>query len=93
MKRHEQWMKDKVNELQDMVNNPPHYTQGDIECIDAIRAALGPEGFKAFCRGNVIKYNWRCDHKNGVQDIEKARWYLTKVIEEERRQSNEPHDQ
>ena len=38
----------------DYVNNPPHYTHGNIECIDAIRAALGKEGFMAFCRGNSI---------------------------------------
>ena len=65
----------------DMVNSPPHYIHGDIECIDAIRAALGPEGFAAFCRGNIIKYNWRCDHKNGLQDLEKAAWYLNKLLE------------
>lgn len=41
----------------DEVNHPSHYTNGDIECIDAIRAALGKEGFIAYCRGNAIKYN------------------------------------
>lgn len=65
----------------DLVNNPPHYTHGDVECIDAIRAALGPQGFADFCRGNIIKYNWRCNHKAGVQDVEKARWYLNKLID------------
>ena len=64
----------------DMVNSPPHYTSGAIECIDAIEAALGPEGFKAFLRGNIIKYNWRCEQKGGVEDIKKARWYLEKLI-------------
>ena len=38
----------------DMVNSPPHYNQGGIECIDAIEAALGKEGFRAYCRGNAI---------------------------------------
>ena len=75
--RHEEYMKHQA----DMVNHPPHYTQSDIECIDAIRAALGPEGFAAFCRGNVIKYNFRCDHKGGLQDVEKAGWYLKKLID------------
>ena len=46
-----------------IVNNPPHYNQGDIECIDAIQAALGTEGFMAYCRGNIIKYNWRAETK------------------------------
>ena len=80
--RHEEYMKQKAKQAEpDMVNQPPHYTHGDIECIDAIRSALGPEGFAAFCRGNVIKYNWRCDHKAGVQDVEKAGWYLDKLID------------
>ena len=81
---HEEYMKQSMHQSDvDMVNSPPHYTSGDIECIDAIRAALGPEGFKAFCRGNAIKYNWRSNLKNGVEDIEKARWYMEKFIETE----------
>ena len=80
--RHEEYMKQAAKQSDvDMVNSPPHYTHGDIECIDAIRAALGPEGFAAFCRGNVIKYNFRCDHKGGLQDVEKAGWYLDKLID------------
>jgi hypothetical protein len=80
--RHEEYMKQAAMQPDvDMVNSPPHYTHGDIECIDAIRAALGPEGFAAFCRGNVIKYNFRCDHKGGLQDVEKAAWYLDKLID------------
>ena len=66
----------------DLVNHPPHYTQGDIECIDAIRAALGREGFIAYCRGNAIKYLWRCNHKGGVEDLQKAVWYLERSIKE-----------
>ena len=76
--RHEEYMK---RAKADMVNAPPHYTHGDIECIDAIRAALGPEGFAAFCRGNILKYHWRCNHKAGLQDVEKAQWYANKLID------------
>lgn len=67
----------------DPVNHPPHYTQGGIECIDALKAALGDEGLRAYCRGCAIKYLWRGPHK-GVerQDYEKARWYLNRLIEE-----------
>ena len=65
----------------DMVNQPPHYNQGDIEAIDAIQASLGTEGFMAYCRGNVLKYVWRCEYKGGIKDIEKARWYLDKLID------------
>lgn len=67
----------------DMVNHPAHYTQGDIECIDAIKAALGPEGFIAFLRGQVIKYEWRLLHKEKpVEDARKAAWYNDRLIQE-----------
>ena len=64
----------------DPVNHPAHYTSGGIECIDAIREALGMEGFKAFCRGNVIKYSWRADKKsNQAEDMAKAAWYADRA--------------
>ena len=66
---------------QDMVNSPPHYNQAGIECIDAIRAATG-DGYEYYLQGNIIKYLWRYRYKNGVQDLEKAQWYLQKLIEE-----------
>jgi hypothetical protein len=60
----------------DMVNSPDHYNQTDIECIDAIKAALGDEGFVAYCRGNAIKYNWRAGYKfDTTEDLKKAAWY------------------
>ena len=65
----------------DLINNPIHYNMGEIECIDAIHAALGTEGFLAYCRGNILKYNWRAEHKGGLADLEKARWYLNKLID------------
>ena len=83
---HEKYMRQAARQSDnlDMVNKPPHYLQGEIECIDAIEAALGPAGFRAFCRGNILKYNWRAEHKNGVKDIEKARWYINKLIDKMR---------
>ena len=67
----------------DMVNHPAHYTQGGIECIDAIKAATtGLTGMEAVCTGNALKYLWRWKFKNGVQDIEKAIWYLQRLIKE-----------
>ncbi|MFZ9569836.1 MAG: DUF3310 domain-containing protein [Vulcanococcus sp.] len=65
----------------DMVSHPPHYNQGGVECIDAIEAALGKEGFKAYIRGNVMKYLWRSEHKNGTEDLAKAAWYLNRLLE------------
>lgn len=60
----------------DWVKSPPHYNQGGIETIDAIREALGSEGFNAYCIGNVMKYCWRHKHKGGQQDLQKAVWYM-----------------
>lgn len=59
----------------DAVNKPPHYTQGGMECIDAIRAALTPEEFRGYCKGNIIKYTWRERLKGGDEDMKKAAVY------------------
>jgi hypothetical protein len=63
----------------DLVNAPPHYRQGGIECIDAIRAALTNEEFRGYCKGNAIKYAWREKHKGGDEDLKKAAWYLNRI--------------
>ena len=69
--------------MDNMVNHPSHYTQGGIECIDAIESALtGLEGFEAYLTGNILKYIWRWKSKNGVEDLKKARWYLDMLIRE-----------
>ena len=70
-----------ANGQTDMVNSPPHYNQAGVECIDAIRAATD-EGYQYYLQGNIIKYLWRYRYKNGVQDLEKAKWYLDKLIGE-----------
>jgi len=66
----------------DAVSAPQHYRQGAVECIDAIKAALGDDGFEAYCQGQVIKYIWRFRHKNGLEDLRKANWYLTELIKQ-----------
>lgn len=66
----------------DPVNHPSHYTAGDVECIDAMRSALGHDGFVSYCIGAVMKYAWRWQHKGGLEDLKKAQWYLTKAIKE-----------
>lgn len=68
--------------VQDVVNHPSHYTNGKVECIDAIESAtVGKTGIEAVCVANVIKYLWRYEDKNGLEDIKKAQWYLNKLIE------------
>jgi len=88
--RHEEYMKQmelaeqaakEVYGNVDMVNSPPHYNASGIECIDALRAALG-EGFEFYLQGNVMKYLWRYRYKNGTQDLEKAKWYLEALTKE-----------
>jgi len=64
----------------DMVNEPPHYNAGEIECIDAIRAALTEEEFRGYCKGNMIKYEWRERFKGGLESIRKAMWYGQQMI-------------
>jgi len=64
----------------DKVNKPAHY-QGSIECILAIESSMSKESFRGYLKGNIIKYVWRYDRKNGVEDLEKAQWYLNKLIE------------
>jgi Protein of unknwon function (DUF3310). len=69
--------------MSDVVNSPEHYTQSGIECIDALTAATtGKAGIEAVCVANVIKYLWRYELKNGVEDVKKARWYLERLITE-----------
>lgn len=67
----------------DMVNHPSHYTQGGIECIDALKAAtVSKTGIEAVCTANAIKYLWRYEEKNGIEDVKKARWYIDRLIRE-----------
>ena len=70
-------------EEDDMVNSPAHYNFAGVECIDAIRAATGEEGFSFYLQGNIMKYLWRFKYKNGVEDLRKAQWYLNVLIEDQ----------
>jgi hypothetical protein len=65
--------------MTDFVNHPPHY-QGSIECIDAIEASMSAEAFKGSLKANVIKYVWRYEAKGGVESLQKAQWYLNRLI-------------
>lgn len=66
----------------DMVNQPPHYTQGGVECIDAIQAAVtGKPPYEAWLVGQIIKYLWRYNFKNGAEDVKKAEFYLKRLVD------------
>ena len=77
--RHEEYMKQQA----DMVNSPAHYADGGIETIDYIIDVLGEWEAISYCQGNVIKYTGSRLFKKGnpIQDAEKAKWYLNKMIE------------
>jgi hypothetical protein len=60
--------------------NPDHYRQGSIECIDAIEAALTPEEFRGYCKGNIIKYTWRERHRGEAISLAKAQWYICRLL-------------
>lgn len=93
--RHETFMKKRFDEYGnygennppsgekiDMVNNPPHYNAAGVECIQAIAAATD-KGFEYYLQGNILKYLWRYRYKDKpLEDLEKAKWYLDKLIEE-----------
>lgn len=84
------WSEDK--ELPYTAINPQHYRQGGVECIDAITAAIGKlSGEDAFCTGQIIKYIWRWKSKhprNPVEDLEKANWYLQRLIKKYSKESD-----
>lgn len=68
------------NPPDDPVNHPDHYTFGGIECIEALGASMSPEAFKGYLKGSCMAYVWRYEHKGGLTDIEKAVWYLEKLV-------------
>ena len=71
--------------LHDMVNQPPHYADSEIECIDAMVAAFGREAVATYCRIAAFKYIWRAGKKfDAEEDLKKAVWYLRFTYEDPR---------
>ena len=67
--------------MEDLVNSPSHYASGSVECIDAIEASLTNEAFRGYLKGNIQKYLWRYEDKHdSLQDLQKASWYLKRLI-------------
>lgn len=67
------------NENNDNVNNPAHYTAGGIETLDYIKAKI--KDYPSYAAGNILKYVSRYEHKNGIEDLKKAQFYLNDLIE------------
>ena len=68
--------------------NPDHYKTGGMELIDVMFAKMGDQSTKDFMWGSIIKYIFRFKKKNGLQDLEKAQWYLNKLIETTKGEKN-----
>lgn len=68
------------NENNDKVNNPAHYTAGGIETLDYIKAKVSD--YPSYAAGNILKYVSRYEHKNGIEDLKKAQFYLNDLIKE-----------
>lgn len=66
---------------EDVVNHPNHYTNREIECIDEMIQVFGKQAVMDFCLCNVWKYRYRALSKNGKEDIEKSDWYMKKYLE------------
>lgn len=65
------------------VNHPTHYNSGGIECIAGIKASMSRDAYCGFLKGNILKYIWRYEHKNGIEDLRKAKVYLDWLIAEQ----------
>jgi len=75
--------REKLLEGKDMVNHPEHYMKGGMETIEYLKAKSTPHGFQTYLRLNAMKYLSRAEEKeNLVQDLEKALWYLNRLIKE-----------
>jgi predicted ArsR family transcriptional regulator len=82
--------KNKLNEAEeqffgltpaDPAVRPNYYHKDGLECFDVIKRMMGTERYQGFLWGNVQKYLWRWEDKNGKQDLEKAIEYLVKLVE------------
>ena len=62
------------------INHPDRYAGGKYECIKVMVDVFGADAVKHFCILNAFKYVWRFEHKNGVEDIKKAIWYLNEYV-------------
>ena len=75
--------------MSDMVNSPSHYADSEIECIDAMVAAFGPEAVQIYCRCASFKYQWRAGKKfAAVEDLKKSIWYTRFALGDDPRKND-----
>ena len=69
--------------MMEKVNSPNHYTSKSLEAIKVIAVMVeNLDPFEAYCMGNIIKYLYRYEEKNGIEDLEKAKKHIDLMIEE-----------
>lgn len=71
-----------AGKLSDPVKSPAHYIYGGLEVKEILKRKLTAEEYRGYCKGNVIKYTLRAEHKNGLQDYQKAHEFTAWLIEE-----------
>lgn len=76
--------------MSNKVDHPEHYNFGKMETLDLIDNFSTPEEYDGFLKGNIIKYLHRYNFKNGLEDLEKAQWYLNKLIDVFKERMEEP---
>lgn len=77
----EQELSNKKDKKEERVYSPNHYQiLPNLEVIEVIANILGDEGFRAYCKGNIMKYVLRADKKNGLEDWKKAQMYLNWLV-------------
>lgn len=69
--------------MTDVVNSPPHYSNGTVECIDYLKDNMSYEAYLGYLEGNLKKYlhRWRYKGKP-LEDLSKANWYLNRLRQE-----------
>lgn len=71
---------ERLSKGMDNINHPTHYNHGGIETLDYIKAKA--PHYESYAIGNIIKYVSRYQHKNGLEDLKKAQFYLNDLVEE-----------
>lgn len=74
-------MKKDQNKKEDKINHPSHYADCKYECIDVMQDWMTNEEFEGYLKGCIFKYLKRYNLKNGLEDCQKAQWYLNKLVE------------
>lgn len=66
---------------EDLVNAPNHYHKGGVDVLTFVDGKLSSERIAGFYQINILKYVTRYQEKNGIEDLQKAEFYLKKLIE------------